>query len=106
MFLALGLPWIFENIHYSLHRNHEHAEDCIKSPTEILFRLLSILYYSRGTLLFFIFVCKRSVWLKLKRTDPIKRLTSKIDKRKKRAVYVKSELTFISMTNLDGNGHE
>ena len=78
----------------------------MKSPTEILFRLLSILYYSRGTLLFFIFVCKRSVWLKLKRTDPIKRFTSKIDKRKKRAVYVKSELTFISMTNLDGNGHE
>ena len=104
MFLALGLPWILESIHYSAHRDHgDLMENLCTEPSEIVFRILSVLYYSRGIILFLIFVCKRSVWMKLKRTEPFRRMVSKIEKRKRRAEIVKSGETLISMVDIKDN---
>ena len=103
MFLALGLPWILESIHYSAHRDHSIMENRCTEPSEILFRILSVLYYSRGIILFLIFVCKRSVWMKLKRTDPFRRLVSKVERRRRRTEIVKSGETLISMIVIKDN---
>ena len=103
MFLALGLPWIFECLHYSTHGDHLGMGDYCHSATEIIFRILSIVNYCRGIILFLIFVCKRNVWIKLRRTEPFRRVASTLARRNKRAEFVLSGETFVSLSTI-GDG--
>ena len=49
MCLAVGIPWIFESIHYFVHPNHNELPDGFcTSATEIFFHVIAILYYCRG----------------------------------------------------------
>ena len=103
MSISLGLPWIFESIHYTIHKNHEQADSC-QSALETFFGILSILNCSRGIILFFIFVCKRSVWKKLQRTEPFRNFSSRLNKRNKRETVLSAD-TFISLSDL-GNADQ
>ena len=98
MAFSMGLPWIFESLHYSVHKNHETAEIC-QSALETFFGIMSILNCSRGIIMFFLFVCKKSVWSKLERTEPFKKLNRKLKKREERK-SVMSATTFISMSSM------
>ena len=103
MSFSMGLPWIFESIHYAVHKNHGTAETC-QSALETFFGIMSILNCSRGIIIFFIFVCKKSVWNKLKRTEPFRNLNRRLNKREERK-SVLSATTFISMSNM-GNASQ
>ena len=98
MSISMGLPWIFESIHYTIHRNHETKEIC-QSALETLFRILSILNCSRGIIMFFIFVFKRSVWKKVQRTEPFRNFNSRLNKRKNRQSVMSAD-TSLSMSNI------
>ena len=69
MFLALGLPWVFESIHYFAHDHPLPKDECL-SALEIFFRITEFFYFTRGIFFFLIFVCRRKVWSKLKKTFP------------------------------------
>ena len=87
MFLALGLPWIFDVLHNLVHGNHEHMEGSCTSGGEILHRILSMFGLCRGVFLFLIFACKKSVWKKLKKVKWLTKILRKqsiIRKEKKR----------------------
>lgn len=82
--LVLGIPWIFECLHYLIHWNHEHLvvvlpESYCASATEIFFRICGGLNISRGVFIFIIFVCKWTIWDKLKKTFPFKQILSSIE---------------------------
>ena len=96
MSISMGLPWIFESIHYTIHRNHETKEIC-QSALETFFRVLSILNCSRGIIMFFIFVCKRSVWRKVQRTEPFRTYLSTRNKRKNRESVLTMDVHFESV---------
>ena len=103
MSMSMGLPWIFESIHYTIHKNHEQAEIC-QSALETFFGIMSILNCSRGIIMFFIFVCKRSVWKKLQRTEPFRNFNRRLNKRKQRESVLSAD-TFISLSNM-GNADQ
>ena len=69
MFMALGIPWIFESIHYVAHVHPLPPDECY-SALEMFFRLMEFLYFSRGIFIFIIFVFKKPVLDKLKKTFP------------------------------------
>ena len=52
-------PWTFECIHHLVHPDHSHT-DCY-DYLELFFRLMGCLNLLRGSLIFFIFVCKDSI---------------------------------------------
>ena len=72
IFLALGIPWIFESLHFLTHPHIENNE-CF-SATEIFFKITECLYFTRGIFIFIIFICKKTVWSRLKRTFPFSKL--------------------------------
>ena len=57
LFTVMGILWIFECIHYLLHKIWKM--DCVSS-TEFVFRIIGCINLLRGCLIFFIFVCKDS----------------------------------------------
>ena len=69
MFLALGLPWIFESIHHLAHGNHQHMQNSCSSKGEVFFRVVSIFGLCRGVFLFIIFACKKTIWIKMKKVQ-------------------------------------
>ena len=77
--LALGIPWIFESLHYLTHPHIENNE-CF-SATEIFFKITECLYFTRGIFIFIIFICKKTVWLRLKKTFPFTKLGSGVEMR-------------------------
>ena len=77
--LALGIPWIFESLHYLTHPHIENNE-CF-SATEIFFKISECLYFTRGIFIFIIFICKKTVWLRLKKTFPFSKLGSGVEMR-------------------------
>ena len=68
--LALGIPWIFESIQ---HFANVDSLPC-GSSTKIFFKITELLYFTRGIFIFIIFICKRSVWHRLKKTYPFNEL--------------------------------
>ena len=77
--LALGIPWIFESLHYLTHPHIENNE-CF-SATEIFFKITECLYFTRGIFIFIIFICKKTVWSRLKKTFPFTKLQSGVEMR-------------------------
>ena len=91
MVLVLGIPWIFEGIHFFSHQHFEHG--CHPGDSsEMLFRIFSILNFSRGIFLFLIFVCKRTVWTELKKVSWIHSLSSRCKEGRERAKTMETEL--------------
>eukprot|EP00092_Neocalanus_flemingeri_P019461 GFUD01021082.1.p1 GENE.GFUD01021082.1~~GFUD01021082.1.p1 ORF type:complete len:989 (+),score=143.59 GFUD01021082.1:2-2968(+) len=114
MFLVLGIPWIFESIHYLAHGNHEHMQNSCSSNGEIFFRFISILNLCRGVFLFFIFVCKKPIWKNVQKTKAFKHFPKKsfIRTEKKRRLengqfmnqgFVKSGETNFSVLSVGSN---
>ena len=66
MACVLGLGWIFESLHHLIHPDHNDTSVC-NSASEIFFRIVDVFNLSRGVLIFIIFVCKESVFEKLKK---------------------------------------
>lgn len=79
IFLALGIPWIFESLHYLTHPHIENNE-CF-SATEIFYKITECLYFTRGVFIFIIFICKRTVWSRLKKTFPFTKLGPGVEMR-------------------------
>ena len=91
MVLVLGIPWIFEGIHFFSHQHYEHG--CHPGDSgEILFRIFSILNFSRGIFLFLIFVCKRTVWTELQKISWIHSLSSRCKESRERAMTLETEI--------------
>ena len=61
LFIVMGIAWIFECFHYLLHSDHTHTEELCYDTTELLLRIIGCLNLLRGSLIFFIFVCKDSI---------------------------------------------
>ena len=59
LFIVMGISWTFECIHHLVHPDHTHT-DCY-DYVELFFRLMGCLNLLRGSLIFFIFVCKDSI---------------------------------------------
>ena len=97
MSICMGLPWIFESIHYTIHKTHKTKEIC-QTALETFFRVLSILNCSRGIIMFFIFVFKRSVWKTLQRTEPFRTFNSQRNKRKRESVMTVDVLMHSGIT--------
>ena len=81
IFLALGIPWIFESLHLH-YLTHPHIEnnECF-SATEIFYKITECLYFTRGVFIFIIFICKRTVWSRLKKTFPFTKLGRGVEMR-------------------------
>ena len=58
LFIVMGIAWIFECVHHLVHSDHHH---CGHAGLELIFRLIGCLNLLRGSLIFFIFVCKDSI---------------------------------------------
>ena len=58
LFIVMGIAWIFECVHHLVHSDHRH---CGHTGLELIFRLIGCLNLLRGSLIFFIFVCKDSI---------------------------------------------
>ena len=58
LFIVMGIAWIFECVHHLVHSDHQH---CGHTGLELIFRLIGCLNLLRGSLIFFIFVCKDSI---------------------------------------------
>ena len=61
----MGVPWIFECVHYLLHGNHEDPSLNCLSTQEMIFRAFDVVNLGRGLLIFYIFVCKKAILSKL-----------------------------------------
>ena len=82
MFLVLGIPWVFEGIHFFSHQRYQHG--CHPGGfAETFFRIISVFNFSRGIFLFLIFVCKRTVWKELQKVKWIHDVTNKFIRTKK-----------------------
>ena len=58
LFTVMGILWIFECIHYLVHGDHTNME-CLSS-SEFFLGIIGCINLFRGSLIFFIFVCKDS----------------------------------------------
>ena len=85
MSLILGVSWILESVHHFLHPTHENSDVCT-SATEIFFRLVDVFNLSRGVCIFIIFVCKRTVLEKLKKSKYFRRYETQVEFRQRRRV--------------------
>ena len=91
MFLVLGIPWVFEGIHFFSHQRYQHG--CHPGGfSETFFRIISIFNFSRGIFLFLIFVCKRPVWKELQKIKWIHDVTNKFIRTKKNIAKSKETL--------------
>ena len=59
LFMVMGLPWIFESLHYFWHGDHSNT-DC-GSSVELVWRIIGCINLLRGPLIFYIFICKPSM---------------------------------------------
>ena len=109
MFLILGIPWVFEGIHFFSHQKYQHG--CHPGGfSETFFRIVSIFNFSRGIFLFLIFVCKKTVWVELKKIKWINTVSSKLNltkenMRERRKTFV-TELDDKDMVDKDLKGAE
>ena len=105
--LALGIPWIFESLHYLTHP-HVDNDECF-SATEIFFKMTELLYFTRGIFIFIIFICKRPVWARLKKTFPFTKvgpgveMRQVLNRRGRGGAGVSSQQTSSSMVNVSQN---
>merc|ERR1712029_553665 len=61
LFFVVGILWIVDFIHILVHPNeHDHR-------FEIVFKIVDVLNALRGLFLFCIFICKKSVYAKLRK---------------------------------------
>ena len=61
LFIVMGISWIFECVHHLLHPDHTHqSSDLCYDSLELILRIIGCLNLLRGSLIFFIFVCKDS----------------------------------------------
>ena len=69
LFFILGILWTFSFLHYLIHGNHSNTScEDFSSYLEMFFRVIDSLNLLRGFLMFLIFVCKKTVWGKVKRS--------------------------------------
>ena len=61
LFVVMGISWIFECFHYLLHSDHTHTSEHCYDSVELILRIIGCLNLLRGSLIFFIFVCKDSI---------------------------------------------
>ena len=73
MLFILGIPWIFESIHFFLHRDYDQCHP--DSVTELVFGFFSSLNYCRGIFFFICFVCKNSVMKKIAKVRLVRRIS-------------------------------
>ena len=66
LFVVMGIAWIFEYVHYVIHSDHTHTQQHCYDTLEIVLRAISCFNLLRGSLIFFIFVCKDSILDKVK----------------------------------------
>ena len=75
LFIVMGIAWIFECLHYVIHPDHTHTEELCYDSLELILRAISCFNLLRGSLIFFIFVCKDSILDKVKaeicQTNPV-----------------------------------
>ena len=109
MFMALGIPWIFESIHYVAHVHPLPPDECY-SALEMFFRLMEFLYFSRGIFIFIIFVFKKPVLDKLKKTFPFNKCcvsrNSFYVAWRRRTSMMPQQLSRMSMLPKFGGSHE
>ena len=67
LFIVMGIAWIFECVHYVIHSDHTHTEEHCNDTLELILRAISCFNLLRGSLIFFIFVCKYSILDKVSR---------------------------------------
>ena len=70
MLFILGIPWIFESVHFFMHREYEHCHP--DSVTELVFGFFGNINYCRGVFLFICFVCKETVFVKVKKVKTVR----------------------------------
>ena len=63
MFFVLGLLWIFDAVHAVINHGADFEDT---SFLYYFFKGMEVLNLLRGFFMFVIFVCKRSVWVKVK----------------------------------------
>ena len=63
LFFVLGLLWIFDAVHAVINRGADFEDT---SFLYFFFKGMEVLNLLRGFFMFVIFVCKRSVWVKVK----------------------------------------
>jgi len=64
--LVLGIPWSVESLHFLIHNHYE--QPCERStPVQAVLRFMDFCNMLRGFFMFLIFICKKSVWRKVKR---------------------------------------
>ena len=61
LFIVMGISWTFECVHHLVHSDHTHTQTRCYDYVELFFRLMGCLNLLRGSLIFFIFVCKDSI---------------------------------------------
>ena len=61
LFIVMGISWSFECVHHLVHSDHTHTQTRCYDYLELFFRLMGCLNLLRGSLIFFIFVCKDSI---------------------------------------------
>ena len=66
LFIVMGIAWIFECVHYVIHSDHTHSQEHCYDTLELILRAISCFNLLRGSLIFFIFVCKDSILEKVK----------------------------------------
>ena len=66
LFSIPGILWTFSFLHYIVHGNHNSSCEDYSSYLEIFFRLIDSINILRGFFIFLIFVCKKTVWVKVK----------------------------------------
>ena len=67
LFIVMGIAWIFECVHYLIHSDHTHTQELCYDTLELILRAISCFNLLRGSLIFFIFVCKDSILDKVSR---------------------------------------
>ena len=73
LFSILGILWTFSFLHYLIHGDHNDSCQEYSTSLEIFFRMIDGLNLLRGFFMFFIFVCKKSVWSKVIKVTSSKR---------------------------------
>ena len=65
----MGISWIFEIIHFLIPNNPKESggmEDTHQLVLEIIMKVIGTLNLSRGIFLFFIFLCKRRIIVRVR----------------------------------------
>ena len=68
LFIVMGISWIFEILHFLIHDNHKDGAELEKHQlvVEIAMKMIGSLNLSRGIFLFFIFLCKRRIVVRVR----------------------------------------